>query len=184
MKKTWFNHQSSIINSQLGFTLVEMLAVMVVFLAVGSIVVGILVATLRTSNKTDVLTLVKQNGNYALSQIAKTIRDARGLTSPYPCYPTPQVSQSITVVDPGDNQIIYSCQNNTIASNSASLLDTSTVKTLTCSFTCTQQSTGGLPFITVAFSLVQQNTSSFIEQQASISGVPFQTSIVIRNINR
>src|SRR6185437_15252578 len=133
-----------------GFTLVEMLAVMVVFIVIGTLIIAIMVTTFRTSNKTDVLTLVKQNGNYAITQMAKTIRDARSLVSPYPCYP-PAQSTSISVITPDNNAITYSCVNNTIASNGASLLDTTAVSVASCSFTCSQQSQTDLPFIDISF---------------------------------
>lgn len=179
------NFRFSIFNFQKeqGFTLVEMLAVMVVFIVIGTLIIAIMVTTFRTSNKTDVLTLVKQNGNYAITQMAKTIRDARSLVSPYPCYPSAQ-STSISIITPDNNAITYSCINNTIASNGASLLDTSAVSVASCTFTCVQQSQTDLPFIDISFSLTQKNASTLAEKQASISAVPFETSVVIRNINR
>src|SRR5579885_1883404 len=75
-----------------GFTLVELLAVMMVFTIVGSIVSLILVTSLRTATKTDVLNTVRGNGNYAILQLARAIREAKSLRDPYPCIqvvPTP-----------------------------------------------------------------------------------------------
>lgn len=171
------------LESSLGFTLVEMLAVMVVFITIGGIIVSILVTSFRTSHKTDTLTLVKQNGNYALTQIAKTIRNARAIITPYPCYP-PVSSNTISITTADNNNITYICTGSTIASNGASLLDTTAVTITSCSFTCTQQFETDLPFIAINFSLNQVGSSQFAEQKASASAIPFQTSVLIRNINR
>src|SRR5512146_1688361 len=126
-----------------GFTLVEMLTVVAIFVVIGGVVNNILVTSFRTSGKTDIVTEVQNNGNYALSQMAKTIRDARGLVSPFPCTPS-VVASSITVTTPDNQQVTYACGSTTIASNGASLFDTTKVKLSTCSFTCTQESSSDL----------------------------------------
>lgn len=171
-----------------GFTLVEMLAVIAIFIVVGSITMAILISAFRTSRKTDTLTIVQQNGNYALSQMAKTLRNARGLLNPFPCVNT-IVQSSVTVLTPDDQQVTFACipistTPATIASNGASLIDINSVTLASCSFTCTQNSKSDLPVIQIKFSLQQQASGIFAEQLASISAVPFQTSIGIRNINR
>src|SRR5690349_14368779 len=84
---------------QQGFTLVEMLTVIAIFIVIGSVVTSILITSFRTSSKTDIVTAVQDSGNYALSQMSKTIRDARGLTDPFPCNP-PVTTQSMTIVTP------------------------------------------------------------------------------------
>lgn len=184
---------NSLARQESGFTLVELLASMVAFVVVGGMVATIIITTFRTSNRTDTITLVRQNGNYALTQMAKTIRNARVLSSPYPCVavsPTPVSSVTILTVD--NNQITYSCVDNpsptpaTIASNGASLLDTNSVNLVisSCSFTCTQFNATSLPLVTIQFSLTQKLTSNFADQLASGSAVPFEASVVVRNINR
>ena len=169
-----------------GFTLVEMLAVIAIFVVIGTVIMSILVSSFRTANKSNIITLVQQNGNYALSQMAKTIRNARGLVDPIPC--APSVTQnSISILTSDNQEVTYACTSGssaTIASNGASLLDTGQVKLSSCSFTCTQESASDLPFILVDFSLTQKSSSTFAEQLASQSAVEFRTSISIRNINR
>lgn len=171
---------------QKGFTLVEMLTVITLFVVIGTITMSILLTSFRTSSKTDIVTAIQNNGNYALTQMAKTLRNARGLVTPFPC--TGGVTTSaITVLTPDDQQVTYSCNYGSpasIASNGASLLDTSIVALVSCTFSCSQQSSSDLPTILINFSLQQQSTSSFAERIASASAVPFQTSVVLRNINR
>lgn len=170
-----------------GFTLVEMLAVIIVFIIIGSIMLSILVTTFRTSQKTDTLSQVRENGNYVITQMAKSIRDATGLVAPFPCV-TPATVSAMTILTPDHDQITYDCTippsptPATIASNSASILDTSSVALNTCSFTCMQDSASELPIIQINFSLKQQSTSTFAEK--IVAPVSFQTSVVMRNIIR
>lgn len=166
-----------------GFTLIEMLAVVAIFIVIGGIATSILVSSFQTAHKTDIVTAVQNNGNYTISQMAKTIRDARGLITPFPCSP-PVVSDTITVTTPDDQQVTYACNGTTIASNGASMFDTSQVVLKDCSFTCSQDSRSDLPIILINFSLQQATSSKFSEQIASQSAVVFQTSVGIRNINR
>ena len=168
---------------QNGFTLVEMLAVVAIFIVIGGVATSILVTSFRTSSKTDIVTAVQHSGNYAISQMAKTIRDARGLVDPFPCVPSVK-SSSITVTTPDNQVVTYSCTATTIASNGASLLDTTQVKIQDCSFTCMQESESDLPVIQIDFSLQQQSSSRFSEKIASQGAVFFHTSVGIRNINR
>lgn len=181
------NSKCKIVRNKAGFTLVEMLAVVAIFIVIGTVALSILLTSFRTSGKTDIVTAVQQNGSYALTQMSKTLRNARGLIAPFPCTGSVVVS-SISLVTPDNQQVTYSCllSNNppTISSNSASLLDTSTVVLSSCQFTCSQASKSDLPIVTVSFSLTQKSTSALAEKIASTGAVPFQTSIVLRNITR
>lgn len=179
------------LKSQDGFTLVEMLAAMVAFVVVGGIVTAIIITTFRTTNKTNTLTIVRQNGNYALYQMAKTIRNARVLESPFPCANTsPTPVSSITIKNVDGTNITYSCNITptpaTISSNGASLLDTTVVSLNTnmCKFSCIQTSPTDLPIVTIQFGLSQITSSKFGDQTASTTAIPFQTSVVVRNMTR
>ncbi len=181
-------------NSELtkGFTLIELLAVIVVFTIIGSIGAGILVNSLRTSNKTDAVTNVKNNGNYVIGQITKTLRDATSLQSPYPCV-TPVQGTSITVRASDGNLVTLDCgatdsitHQTTIASNSAPMLDTTTtgVKLVSCTFTCSQQTASDYPLMDIIIGLTEQSTSAFSEKMASATPIVFSTSILLRNLAR
>src|SRR3989344_4544421 len=60
-----------------GFTLIEILVVMAVLIFIGLIIGSIVMSVLRGTNKTNTLTQVRQNGSYAISQISKTLRNAK-----------------------------------------------------------------------------------------------------------
>lgn len=60
-----------------GFTLIELLASTFVIVAIGSILVGIIVSSLRGSNKTNTMVTTRQNGTYSIAQISKMLRFAQ-----------------------------------------------------------------------------------------------------------
>lgn len=186
-------------NSQAGFTIIEMLTVMFVFAVVSSIAGAILVTSLRTSTKTNALANVRNNGSFVISQMSKTIRFARNITVPFPCINTPPTpfpiaTSSMTITNADGGVITYKCNGptdtpaNTITSNGASLMDTSTVVIAanTCSFTCSQSYASDYPLVGINFSLngVAPSGNKFQENLASGSAIQFTTSILMRNIDR
>ncbi|MDO8658022.1 MAG: type II secretion system protein [Candidatus Levybacteria bacterium] len=202
MKKlSTFNSQLSTPN---GFTLIELLVVIGIMVFVGGMIGSILFSSLRGTNKTNTITVVRQNGSFAITQMAKMIRNARefngvstdGSTFVTDCSkivaPTPSPAYvSITSFDGGTTT--FSCCSSTITSSSASLssvcspgnytelIDTNVVKLDSCSFSCTQSGTFDYPNIGINFSLSAQGTNLPPEKSATI---PFQTSIILRNVGR
>lgn len=163
---------------QKGFTLIELLTVLTILGVIGTIVVAVITMTLRGTKKSDLLEVGRQNGDTALSQIVKGIRYASTLNSPSTCIPAATVP-SITVTSLTDSaQTTYACVNNTIASNSASLVDTNSLTVSNCSFVCSQTQTGAPPTITISYTLQPKTSSSFVETNFNL---PFQTSVTMRN---
>ncbi len=166
----------------LGFTLIELLAVVAVLGVVGSILFSVLFTTLRGSNRSDSLGLVSQNGKSALSQVTKMIQYAKSLEVPTTCYindsETSVATDSVKIRNFDNNITEFSCQNNTISSNSASLLDTSQVRTTSCSFTCTQETAYDTPTITVSFTVAKVGENLLFENSATL---PFETTVSLRN---
>ncbi len=148
-----------------GYTLVELVIVMVLVLVIGGMITQILVSTLRGSNKTQANNAVAQNGNYAMSIMSDLILNAQSFTSILPLTPTPATTcagtaikgNSVTIqnFDGGVTTFLCDDANKTISSNSASLLDTSQVALVTgsCSFTCSQTSVYSPPRIDISFKL-------------------------------
>ncbi len=167
-----------------GFSLIELLIAAAVFSTIGVITLSILFVTLRLSKKADLLIVLKQNGNAALSQVVKSVRYAKSLNDPVSCTsPIPQESITITSYLDGE-QTTFRCVNGpsaTVASNGASLLDTNVVKVSSCSFTCSQQNLNDPPTINFKFNLRFKNESNLAETRGEL---PFQTSVLMRNYNR
>lgn len=149
-----------------GFTLIELLVVIMVLSFVGSLVVAILVTTLRGSNKTTTLTDVRQNADYALSTMAKMIRNSQTISA---C----SDNNSITFINPDSGTTKFACQPATISSNSASLFPPS-ISVSSCIISCTPSPGSGSPISVV----VSFTVSSLTDQNITI---PFQTSIQTRN---
>jgi len=162
-----------------GFTLIELLVVAGVFVSVSTIILSIFVISLRGSRKSELLLTMKQNGNFAMSQMVKQIRYAKSIDTPASCVPS--VSQSsITITSLDNGQTTFSCQvsPSTLASNSAALMDTNQVKVTACSFVCSQPTAVEPPTITISFTLLPKNVSTLSENTGSI---PFTTSVTMRN---
>lgn len=173
-----------------GFTLIELLAVIFVFVAISSLMFSILVSVLRGNNKTNNVNLIQSNGDYALTQMAKGIRNATALLSPTNCgtVDAPTATSAVELVFPDSSISTYSCKDAndalTISSNSAALIDTAAVQVAQCTFTCGQDSPSDYPIIGIDFSLQTVSPTGFVDQKASSSAVEFQTSVVIRNLAR
>lgn len=187
-----------------GFTLIELMVVLMILITVGGILLSILISVLRSTVKTNSLNELRQIGTYTISQISKSLRDSKsfdGISADGVAYvpncvsasplagtpsPTPSDYKYIKFTAFDNTEIIYSCAATTIASNGASLLNTQAVNLTSCSFTCSQNTILDPPTIGINFSLVKNTPTGTIlhERTASASAVPFQTSITIRNVNR
>lgn len=173
-----------------GFTLVELLAVMVVFVTVAGIILTLITTILRGNNKTNNLNSLQANGDYAISQISKSLHNASTLLNPFPCgtIDSPTATSAVKIAFPDGSITTFSCydtnNNLNVTSNSASLINTNAVKVTSCTFTCGQNTPSDYPLVGVNIALQSKNANSFAESSASSSGVLFQTSLVIRNLIR
>lgn len=182
------------IKSSSGYTLIEMLAAIIVFSIMGGIIAAIFISSLRGSNKADIENEVRQNGNYALSQMSKIITYARAFdniresesSEAIPrCYglePTQQYHY-LQVLDFDNNLITFVCDSAAdpqIASNGASLIDETLVNVESCNLYCSQSSYFSPPIIKIELNLTQESSSNLFEHKASI---PFETTVIMRNIS-
>lgn len=193
-------------NSKLskGFTLVELLASVIVLVAVGSVIAGIISSSLRGANKTNTIENIRQNGNYVLNQMSKDIEYARtfdgestGLSNddgatyatscPFSLSPTPtQVATTyslITVESVNSRTIRYKCTSTppVLSANETSLIDAASVSLRNCVFSCSQTRATDVPIIKIKFELGQENLNSLAENSGSII---FETSVTMKNYKR
>jgi len=185
-----------------GFTLVEMLASVIVLVAIGAIVTGMISSSLRGVNKTGTIENIRQNGNYVLNQISKDIAYAQSLdgtntgfntyTDPNnairhytSCPPSPPAFTKIIVRSANNILTEYNCGGSTpsdsvlTTNNGTSLIDAVSVSLMNCSFSCTQASSG-VPIIGISFTLGPSNLKSLPENNAQ-SSITFKTSVTMRN---
>lgn len=205
--KKYFSSFNSHFSFQKGFTLVELLASIIVLVALGSIITGIITSSLRGANKTTTVENIRQNGNYAISQMSKTIQYAQtfnGLSnedddekyvlacpffvepSPEPVKPVKTDYKFIKVTSLDRIQTKYNCFNNTLTVGTAegdpvSLVDDSVVVE-NCKLSCTQTKSTDVPVIGISFELKSRNPGNLVENNSS--SVKFETSVVMRNYKK
>lgn len=183
------------LKNEKGFTLVELLAAIMVVGVISGVVGSILISSLVGSNKTNSLEKVRQGGNFALLQISKAIEFSRnfygvsidGVNYVTDCTedevsPTPTPAYNFAkIVTLEGNTVVYSCESSTISSNGDSLIDNDALKTTSCFFTCSQDNSLLPPSIGINFDLSTNESSTFLERNSSVS---FSTSVTLRNLNR
>lgn len=168
-----------------GFTLIELLAVIAITGVVGTMMFGILFTTLKGADKSESVGKLQENGNFALSQMSRMVRYSLDLQDPSTCYSAtstaPITSSSITILNADNYSTTFTCDLNagTIASNSASLLDSSTVSMTACSFSCSQATAYDAPALTISFTLNKKDSNALVENNSPIN---FQTTILLRNV--
>jgi type II secretory pathway pseudopilin PulG len=184
-----------------GYTLVELLAVIFILVAVGTIIASILTSVLRSSNKSTNTETVRANGNYAIAQMSRMIAYAQkvegisiGDPNTYPDqFKTDCVSQT-----PGTTKYYYlklkafdsgtttfACADSKIASRSGDIVDPNLVTYLVnpsliakCYFQCSQESAAAPAKIDIFLDLSAVSTAVFAESQATMH---FETSVIARN---
>jgi len=194
------NFKLKIENSR-GYTLIELLAVMLVLTAVGTIIGAIFVSALRGGNKSTTTNDIRQNGNYAITQMSKMIAFAKsfnGITDFDRVTHTNCVAPeggakpyaSVTITSFDDGVTTFSCEKDpktgtygALASRSGALqpiylIDTNTINVFPCNFTCTQANLFSPITININMTLQKQVSSGFSETQTVI---PFNTSVTLRN---
>jgi type II secretory pathway pseudopilin PulG len=194
--------------SESGYTLIELLAVIIVLMTVGTIITVILISALRGGDRSATVNNVRQSGDYAISQMSKMITYARSFdgisdgTSWYANCVSPSVGAGtptpvppnysalkVTSFDGGQTTFFCDNTNQAIASQSGSasptyLTDTSTtvVTAGSCYFTCKQSSESAPPTINIYFDLNSKPSGSgitpFVEKRSSIH---FEITVTMRN---
>lgn len=176
--------------NNLGYTIVELLAVTAIIVIIGSLITGIFYSTLRGSNKAKVFNTVSKNGNYALSAITDIINSSVNIESIsgekiVDCVNS-NSGDSITFKRIDEGFTTISCVNDRQAISSTSaeteidLTDSSQVKVEYCVFTCVQSNKYSKPRIDIDF-MVSQKLDPKINEGSSAA--IFKTSISLRNYN-
>lgn len=164
-----------------GFTLIEILVV------IGVLAIVVIVGStsffnlLKSSTKTRTANLVKQNGDYALAIMERMIRNGKIIEN---TEVPPQECKSgmgkIKILNPDGGETEFSCEGDTISSNSASLISSQVkVANGNCSFNCQRTGLFEPDVVTISFTLSQAQTDVRPEEAVSIV---FKTTVVLRNI--
>lgn len=123
-----------------GFSLIEMLIVIVVFAILAYFITQSTLQTFVGTRKADAQSQIRDNLNYAAESVERNLRNARAITFPSPCSGT---TDHINYIDINNNAGSFSCNltSGYLASGSATTrLTSDDILITSCSFTCTQQS--------------------------------------------
>jgi len=191
-----------------GFTLVELLASIIVLIAVGSVISGIIASILRGSNKTNTIENIRQSGNYVLSQMSKdieyalpfdgkntglsniaspTLYDTNCAASLNPT-PTPITQYSYITIESANNVITkYNCSGSTssdsvLKKDGVSLIDLTSISLQSCSLQCVQSKPTDIPIIKISFKIGPINQNKLVEN--STPPILFETSVTVKNYQR
>lgn len=195
------------INSESGYTLVEMLASIVIIVAIGSVIANVITSSLRGTNKVNVIESIRQSGNYILNQITKDVTYAQvfdGISTginpehntvcpsllPSPS-PAPAVTE-LTIKTAQGLVVKYECSGSgpgsvlrrTITQTDGTVISglfidpSSSISLKSCSLSCDQYS--GVPIIGVDFAIGSKSPSNLAENNSG-SDTSFKTSITMRN---
>ena len=155
-----------------GFTLIELMVVMVIFAVFSVTLMGMLLATLRGSNKAQLTQVLHQEGDYALTNMARVIRQGKSVDCDTP--------GQITVENNDGGTIIFSLVSDElvdkIASNSTQFLTGSRGTVSNLAFTC-YVNEAGQTTVTLGFTLAAM---SGVQVQEKFTQ-DFATSVSLRN---
>lgn len=157
-----------------GFTLIEVL--MIVFILGIVVVMGgsLFFSILKGASKSEIVKEAKQNGDYALEVMERTIRNAKEITD---CT-TPS---SITLKNSDGTATTFSCLAedgvNKINSGTGRLTGKNVTLENPCSLSFNCQATTP-PIVAISFILSQAGSSPRPEEKAKVT---FQTTVSLRN---
>lgn len=175
---------------KLGYTIIELLAVVTILVTVTGIISALITQSLRGSSRVNITNQVSQSGNYVSSVITNTIASAEDIIavdgeSINDCTENPSGRSIEVLISERRGTILYECSDNTISSNSASLIDTNNLRVDTdnpsaCRFVCSQPEDDPYspPVVEFSFTLEQKSEAALFESRNS---APFSSSILMRN---
>jgi prepilin-type N-terminal cleavage/methylation domain-containing protein len=169
-----------------GFTLIEMMVVISLMVMLMLTAASLFFTTLIGTSKTNVTTQVKEEGDFAISQIEFLLRNAIELvpnSSGQTCQSGMEsiafksydngITELLKEEDPSDNN------SEKIASNSGIYLTSSRVELINGpSFNCTQANDGSAPHITTSFT-IRKGTPG-IDQARDIVEETFTSGVSLR----
>jgi prepilin-type N-terminal cleavage/methylation domain-containing protein len=154
-----FGGQANVKSQIRGYSLIEMLVVVFIFSILAIITTQSLVTSLRTTNKTENLGLVRENLDFAMNVMERSIRNAKDLD----CASSNAFTLNYT--DEWGGYVNFTCDNtgDFIASNSARLTSSDIMivncpGTPTAIFACTDGSPGVPDSVTIT--LIARDTKN------------------------
>lgn len=160
---------------ELGFSLIEILIVVVIFATVGVIATQSTLLSLRGARKSSATTQVRENLEYAIAIIERQIHNARTIS---PCPIPGSQERNLTYIDQEGRSAGFFCVSvgsaGYVASSAASLgslrrVTSDQVGITSCSFRCTQAGIGVPQSVDVTLTGQSRNTSNAEGSQVTMN---------------
>jgi prepilin-type N-terminal cleavage/methylation domain-containing protein len=152
---------------QKGFSIFEILIVVTLFVLIAVVANQAFFTSLKGQNKSEANTNTKQNANYIVSVMERSLHSATQVTA---C-----TTSSINYTDADGISRSFSCSGGSFLSN-GSTLTTSSVSVGSCNFSCIDE--GGSKTVVVDMVVTQVGTSLRVDQSSSAQ---IKTRIRLRN---
>jgi type II secretory pathway pseudopilin PulG len=174
-----------------GFSLIELMVGLAIMITATTIVLAIIVSSFRLSSKSTIQDQVRQNGNYALSQMTKVLLYADSINNiadssgPFslPCGSSKSFS-SIDVTYNKTDTYYFSCGTSDglksgATYSAANSMINPNIYVTSCEFKCTQADTAVPPQLEIRFKLQYGAGGAVVEKSAEQT---FSTRIKMRNL--
>jgi prepilin-type N-terminal cleavage/methylation domain-containing protein len=164
-----------------GYTLIELMVVVSVMVILVVVAVNLFLTTLVGGGKTNALAEVKQNGDFAITQMEKIVRNGRKLTTNNESQVCETGMTSLGVENNDGGVTIFAAESDRLASSSGQFLTSSTVKVKsdTLVFDCFRSGSGVPDSIKISFTLTKGEAG--VDRPEEIVEAGFQTSVTLRN---
>ena len=168
--------------TEMGFTLIELLVGLFILGTIGTLVIGILWISLRSTVKINNMNIIRQHSNFTVLQMTKMLQFAKGFQGvsedgisfttncESPNSPTVTNYSYVRITNHDDGITTLAClgMDNTIASNSAALFNTEAFSVSECRFTCTQITKGSPYAVGFRFKVQKKMGINIFDEPASL----------------
>lgn len=147
-----------------GFSLVEILVVILIFSILAVITTQTLVLSLRGSRKSESVARVRENIDYSLSVMQRLLRNAKSVNCPD--------NKTVSFIDEYGNTGQFVCTSEQIASGSAQIRITSPNVNIDCSgtvFTCPSPTPPAPPSVIISIKASDAKTSGAESAQVTVT---------------
>ena len=159
-----------------GYTLLEILVVLGIFVVLAIISVDALFLSIRNVRKSEAISKVRENVNFAISIMERHLRNATNAS----CVSFPP--SSVSFIDPDGKANSFSCLTDAtdgegyIASGSANIrLTDKAIVVTTCSFTCNPPAGGAPPSVLINITAKDKNSNIEGSEIKTSSNIYFRT---------
>ena len=160
-----------------GFSLIELLIVIAIISVVGTIATRSMSRTFFMGGKSTAINKIRENGDFAITEIERTIRSADRIVPGDPCFSGSNSINLETLGNPGIPTNFLGVSDGAITKSGTAITSDGVVLAGNINFECTPASTLNPASVRVSFTLRSQNNN----RVATRFEETFQTTVQLRN---